>query len=351
MIGRMPKTFPMAALAALVLGACSAPEQAGQQPPRPVDEAVIRLTPDDDLADALRNAHRRDGALTLRLAPGRYEISNTVRLPSHTLLVGEASGITTIVATQPIDSMITNEQPETGDQTLRISGVTFDCERRAQRALLLVRVSNLDLEDVEVTGCQTEGMRVSGRGEVTRGVRLSNVTARDNPGDGLIFMWATRNAQYVNVSAHFNGGRGVVFDHSEFQATNISACDNRGDGVHLRNFFAADLNGLYVCRNGRHGVFVEGMVASTGSGWIAQSNSRSQPGVFDEIHFSSRGDLSYGVSQNSALTGVFAGSYRNGFGDPTARHGVYFAESVSVDIAGANFDGLLSDPVCNQCTE
>lgn len=315
------------------------------------EQGVVHVRPGEDLHEAMRRARRSDEALVIELAPGRHPISNTISLPSNTRLTGAGSGVTIVTAAQPMDAMFANARPEGGDETVRVSGLTLDCSDRAQRALHMVRVADLALEHLELTGCQSEGVRISGHGQVTRGLTVTNVTARRNRGDGLIFMWATRNAQYVNVSAHFNGGRGVVFDHSEFQAANVSACDNGSDGVHLRNFFAADLNGLYACRNGRHGVFVEGMVASTGSGWIAQSNGRSNPGAFDEVHFSSRADLSYGVSRNSAVSGLVAGAYREGFGEPTARHGVFLAAAVSVEITGAHFEGLLSEPVCEACTE
>ncbi len=304
----------------------------------------------DSLDDAITRLRSSDEIHVIRLGPGIHRVTRPVLLGSNTSLEGSGPGLSIIRASAQLDAVVSNANAEGGNRNIALRNVSIDCDGRAQRAVLMVRVSEIDLEDLEVTRCTTEGLRVSGRGEVTRGVRAINLNAHHNRGDGLIFMWATRNVQYSNVRAHFNTGQGIVFDHSEFQASNVSACDNGGDGIHLRNFFAGDLRGIYSCRNGRHGIFVEGMVASTGTSWISQSNGRSQPGQFDEIHFSASDVLSYGVSRDTTISGVTTGAYRNGFGDPTARHGVFIEDGVGLTVEGMTFSPVLGSSLCDGCT-
>jgi len=347
-------TMAVMIAAAAVISACQDSEvpgnaAAGDAAARTDDPATIYVAAGTDLDEALRSLRGSDGPRIIRLGPGDHRLNAPFPAISNSAIVGAGAGVTRLVAAQQMEHMVGNAGGDAGDRNIALRGLTLDCDGRAQRGAYFVRVSELSVSDVEITRCITDGMRVSGRGEVTRGAVFTDIRAHHNQGDGLIFMWAIRNVQYSNISGHFNGGRGVILDHSEFQASNVSACDNSGDGVHLRNFFAADIRGLYACRNARHGIFVEGMVASTGGGWVAQSNGRVRPGEFDEIHFSARGDLSYGVSRDSTVTGISAGAYRDGFGAPTARYGVLLEPGVSVGISAAVFNETLSGPLCEAC--
>jgi len=259
----------------------------------------------------------------IRLAPGTYPVRREIRLPSGVTLEGAGPGATRLVAEARLASVVANADFEAGGRQVRVRGLAIDCARRAATGVRMVRVSNLILEDLQVRGCRDEGVRVTGRGEVTRDAALRDILVEANAGDGLIVMWAMRGVSYSGVTANRNGGRGIVIDHSEGSATALRADSNTGHGVHVRNVFVVTLDGVTATRNRGHGVFVEGLVASSASNWIAMGNSFGEPGGFDEIHFSGGSGLSYGITRKSRLNGVVVGAYEAGTGAVYARTGVH----------------------------
>ncbi len=252
-------------------------------------------------------------------------------------LEGEGPGATILVARGRLDSVVTNADHEAGGAHVRVRGLSVDCGGEAATGVRLIRVADVEVSDLHVTGCRETGVRLSGQGRITRGAVLRDIVAERNGGDGVMVMWAMRGVLYDGVTARFNAGRGVVIDHSEGIASGVRANGNAGIGIYLRNFFANTLDGLVATRNGRHGIYAVGMVASTGSNWIASGNSASEPGAYDEIHFSAGSDLSYGVTDDARVEGVFAGAYENGTGEASARYGVFIAPGVT----GLEISGLV----------
>jgi len=305
------------------------------------DTRIIRVPLHADLDEFIRGVANQDGPLQIELLPGEYHVRSEIQLGTAVTIIGAGPNLTRLVAAAELPALLTNAGGERGNRGIRVIGLMLDCSNQSEFGADFIRVSEVRISDVEVTGCISAGIRVSGRGQITRGGIISNVVASNNNGDGLYFMWAIRNIQYSNISSFGNGGRGIIFDHSEFQSTNISACDNAGNGIYLRNFFGANLDGLYSCRNGGHGIFIEGMVASTGAGWVAQSNSRRTHGEFDEIHFAGGSELSYGDTRESAVIGVAVGSFWEGYGEPTARCGIFVGESVRVNLLGSSYGPTL----------
>lgn len=286
-----------------------------------------------------------DQPLAITLAPGEYRLRAPLRLPSRSSLTGSGQGVTVLIARETMDSVVANRDPEGGNSAITLSGFSVDCTRRARHGLLLIRTSALHIERVEARRCRDTGVRVSGHGEITRGTVLEAVSAHNNDGHGIVIMWATRNARYSNLYASGNGQTGIVIDHSEGSAVNLQADGNRQDGIFIRNVFAVTATNLVATRNGRHGIYVQGMVASAGASWTAQGNSRSEAGAHDELHFTADDTLSYGRTRNSVIHGVVLGAYINGFGEPTARHGLYIApEITALQIAGLAFEPVLDTP-------
>jgi hypothetical protein len=264
----------------------------------------------------------------VEFAPGRHRLREPIRLPSNVHLTGAGQGVTVLEAARDIEALVTVADAEAGAQSISISQLTLDCARRAEDGLRLIRVAALSLSQLTATHCTRTGVRISGHGRPTRGVTVSDLTLERNRGDGLVVMWATRNARYTNIFAYGNAGIGVVFDHSEGTASNVIADQNGGRGVHFRNLFAFSAANITATRNGRHGIFAEGFVASAGQNWIAMGNGRSAPGQWDEIRFSESGELSYGVTRDSTLSGLITGGYSAGTGESTAANGLVLEPGV-----------------------
>ncbi|MCC5981207.1 MAG: right-handed parallel beta-helix repeat-containing protein [Oceanicaulis sp.] len=303
----------------------------------------LRLDTLDELARWLDAAG--DSPVTVTLGPGRFQTRRPLRLGSQTSLSGGGAGITEIRARRAMEALITNRDHGEGNRAITISGLTVDCGRRARHGLLAIRITDLHMERIEARHCRETGVRVSGQGVITRGAVLESVTARDNPGHGIVIMWATRNARYSNLYATGNGQSGIVIDHSEGSAVNLHADGNRLDGIFIRNVFAVTATNLIATRNGRHGIHVQGMVASAGASWTAQGNSQSEPGTHDELHVTADDTLSYGITRNSVIHGVVLGAHINGVGEPAARHGLYIApEITTLQVEGVAFEPVLDTP-------
>ncbi|MFN3834533.1 MAG: right-handed parallel beta-helix repeat-containing protein [Glycocaulis sp.] len=340
--------------ACLVLAAC-AREQA-----TPDDEAAsalpgrILVVTEDGQRVRLENANalRRwleqagDRPVAITLAPGQYPLNRPLRLPSRSSLTGSGQGVSVLVARQAMEALVTNRDHEAGNAHISLGGFSVDCARQADHGVLSIRTADLHMERIGARRCRQTGIRVSGHGEITRGAVLEALTARDNAGHGIVIMWAARNTRYSNLYASGNGQTGIVIDHSEGSAVNLHADGNRLDGIFIRNVFAVTATNLVATRNGRHGIYVQGMVASAGSAWTAQGNSRSEPGAHDELHFTADGQLSYGMTRNSVIHGVVLGAYINGVGEPTARHGLYIApEIAALQVEGLAFEPVLATPL------
>jgi hypothetical protein len=292
-----------------------------------------------DLAAAVRQSN--GVPLAIRLAPGTHRVTEPLVLPSGSSVTGAGRGVTHLTAAAQLPNLVTNADHESGNSGITVQGLTIDCARRAEEGLFAVRVSRLRLAGLEATGCRHTGIRVSGKGVVTRDVVLDAITVARNGGDGLAVRWASRGVRYTNVLAEGNGRDGVVLDHSEGAAANVLSNENGRDGIVIRNVFAFNASNLLATRNGRHGIYVQGLVASAGTGWNAQGNSVRNPGLFDEVHFSGDDTLSYGITRDSAVFGLVTGAHADGFGPPTARHGLF----VDAGIRQLRLEGIIALPV------
>jgi len=276
------------------------------------------------------------GPGVVRLGPGVFRVRESLRLPAGLTLEGAGPGATRLMAASEMRGVVMNLNPEDGDARIRVRSLAIDCASVAETGVRLERASDLVLDDLNVRGCRNEGIRVSGRGRVTRIAALRDIVVEENAGDGLIVLWGMRGVTYSGVTASRNQGRGIIIDHSEATATGVRADGNAGRGVHIRNVFGVTIDGLTATRNGAHGVFVEGMVASSGSNWIAMGNGGREPGRFDEVHFSAHDELSYGVTRQSQITGLVVGAYSAGTGAPHARKGVH----IDPEVGGLVLEGV-----------
>jgi hypothetical protein len=277
---------------------------------------------------------------------GETTLNETIVLGTGAVLSGAGREETILLAGSSLTEMVRNADDTAGNSGITIRDLTLDCGNRAGFGIRLTRASRLRLENVRVTNCRRNGMKISGGGMPTRRFTLTGIEATNNGEDGIIVQWAMRDGIYSDIYAEANGRHGITFDHSEFTAANIVTRDNRRSGIFLRNLFATTLSGLTATHNGEHGILVQGWVHSVGSAWRAQGNSQNASGAFDDIHFSGDASLSYGVTRRASLTGVITGDFQNLGATGLARHGIFLEEGVGLVVLDAlSFGATEEEPL------
>ncbi len=255
---------------------------------------------------------------------GQFEVGATLLLPNFTKLdLTEAHLILSPGAT---GSLISNADPEGGNHHIEVLGGQLEGnapgpDLSESHGIFLARVNHARISGSEIRQFGGDGIRINGLGEIHRNTFLSSLVLEKNGHSGLNIMWASRNVFVTDVLARGNKIFGVRSDHSEGSYSNIQADENRGDGIFIRNIFGGNYVNLTATRNGKAGIIVKGMVASLGANWAAHNNSTSKPGQFSEIFFSADASLSYGLTANTAITGICAGSFNN-FGKPSAKNAI-----------------------------
>lgn len=289
------------------------------------------------LSDAAAINDTLDGAVaaSVVLPAGTISLEEPINLQSRKSLRGAGAGVTVLQMNgRDKNFVLGNIFTEEGETDITISDLTVDCNNNALMGISMTRVANLRISNVEIMNCSRDGLRVSGQGVHTRGIFIDGISSHHNKDDGVIVLWASREALISNIRSHENGRNGVTFDHSEGSAVNVIANGNGGNGVFFRNLFAGSYANISATRNGRHGLYLQGFVASSGASWRAQANSRNAEGKYDEIFLTDAADLSYGISRNSVVTGVVAGGMDE-LGLSQARYGITW-QSGDVDIEFAN---------------
>jgi len=255
---------------------------------------------------------------------GRFEVGAPLRLPDHTRLdLTEAVLILTPGLGQP---MIANADQENGNHHLEVLGGILHGNAPAANIGDSHGISFTRVDDARITGTEVrrfggDGIRINGLGKKHRNAFLSSLVLEDNSQSGLNIMWASRNVFVTDVLVRGNRVFGLRSDHSESCYANIQADANGGIGIFIRNVFGGSYANLTATRNGQTGILVQGMVASLGANWAAHNNGTSAPGKFSEIIFSADDTLSYGMTADTAITGICAGSFKN-YGESTARHAI-----------------------------
>lgn len=269
---------------------------------------------------------------------GRFEIGATLQLPDYTRLDLTEALIT--LAPGLGQPMIANADQEDGNHHLEVLGGILHgnaptANTSDSHGISFTRVDDARISGTEVRRFGGDGIRINGLGKKHRNAFLSSLVLEDNSQSGLNIMWASRNVFVTDVLVRGNKVFGLRSDHSESSYANIQADANGGVGVFIRNVFGGSYANLTATRNGKTGILVQGMVASLGANWAAHNNGTSAPGKFSEIVFSADDTLSYGLTANTAITGICAGSFKN-YGESTAKHAIEF-ESVAGD---ASWDSL-----------
>lgn len=281
---------------------------------------------------------------------GEHPLNDPVILGDGESLTGAGIYQTIIRPSRFLEAVVRNANEGNGNSQISISDLTVDCRNNADFGMRLIRVSELQIRNARFIECRMDGLRVSGQGQRTRGFVIDNVRAEENGQDGVIVLWAMRDGIYSNVFTKNNGRNGITIDHSEFTATNIVSRENVWHGIWLRNLFGGTLNNLTATHNRRHGIYAQGVVASTGTAWRAQANSRSGAAQFDDIHFTNDASLSYGVTRNVSINGVTVGNDVTFGTDRFVRHGINIEDGIrNLRITGAIYGDTLEQPLCRAC--
>ncbi|GGD09471.1 hypothetical protein GCM10011342_17930 [Aquisalinus flavus] len=309
--------------------------------------AVNGAAPELRDARAINERLGSDDPALVELPAGTINLSEPLNLDSRKTLRGAGAGVTVLKMSGGMEEFaVGNLSVEDGETDITISDLTIDCNRKAGMGIFMTRVSNLRIENVETMNCLRDGLRVSGKGVPTRGTFIDNVSSHHNKDDGVIILWASREALISNLRSYENGRDGVVFDHSEGSAVNVIANANGGNGIFFRNLFGGSYVNISATRNGRHGLYLQGFVGSTGASWRAQANSQKEEGKFDEIFLTDSAELSYGISRDSVVTGVVTGSGPE-FGTPPARYGItWHSADVDIEFANVRFGVTASGDEC-----
>jgi hypothetical protein len=269
---------------------------------------------------------------------GRFEVGAPLRLPNYTRL--DLTEALLILAPGITEPLIANADQENGNHHIEVTGGRLQGNTPAPKSGDSHGISFTRVDDARITGCEIrkfggDGIRINGLGKKHRNAFLSSLVLEDNGHSGLNIMWASRNVFVSDVLVRGNKIFGLRSDHSEGSYSNIQADANAGVGIFIRNIFGGNYINLTATRNGKTGILVQGMVASLGANWAAHNNGASSPGEFSEIVFSADDTLSYGLTAQTAITGICAGSFKN-YGEPSAKHAIQLEDLPS----GAAWDSL-----------
>lgn len=178
-------------------------------------------------------------------------------------------------------------------------------------AVYLVHCSDLVVEDFEVRNAQGNGFVHTGTSDGNYSERQSyiRVKATGTVGPyGFRNSLRTRKVQYTDIQANDNSQSGIYFDHSEANATNITACGNGSSGIHINNVFSCNFRGLRTTQNGHHGIYVLGLVESIGDDWLSMNNGLSGAGnLYSDVYWTGDNTQGYGVTRDSTVKNIIAG--------------------------------------------
>lgn len=279
-----------------------------------------------EIQQAIDNLPEGRGFLATVKVIGRFEVGAPLRLPNYTRL--DLTEALLILAPGITGPLVANADQENGNHHIEVIGGRLQGNAPAPNSGDSHGISFTRVDDARITDCEIrkfggDGIRINGKGMRHRNAFLSSLLIEENGHSGLNIMWASRNVFVSDVLVRGNKVFGLRSDHSESSYSNIQADANDGVGIFIRNIFGGNYANLTATRNGKTGILVQGMVASLGANRAAHNNGTSAPGKFSEIVFSADDTLSYGLTANTALTGISAGSFKN-YGESTAKHAIEF---------------------------
>lgn len=297
-----------------------------------IQTAIDRLTPNRTWIETIK-------------VKGTFQLYDTVIIPSYTRL--DLTEAELVLAPSTAKTMLQNSDFD-GNTQIHILGGILDGnkekqpdDRKVRYGLFFYKVSDSSIRDLEVKNVKSsanedrangEGIRISGRGDKsTRNFTLDNIRTHDNANSGIRVMWGMRAVRYNNIFAYNNGADGIVFDHSEAEAVNIYAHKNGRYGIRIRNVLGCTFTNFTATKNRQHGIFVQGMVASQGMNWKSQNNGKLKKKTYDDIFFSGDASESYGVTNSTLITGVWAGGARH-HGPVKERYAIYFEDEVNGNV-------------------
>ncbi len=267
---------------------------------------------------------------------GIVELSAPLVVPDGTTLVGAGQGQTILRAaagyTGPlvVSAGTLDPSPETVHHPgIQIRDLTIDGAGSASRGIYLIGADGLDVEDVVVTGTTDTAIEHAGlpTGAPTDGQTWSNVTASDCGGWGLVNGGNVVNAAYVNVRAT-RCANGIAIAHPQAQSNGIQVTDNIGDGLWLTQTMGSDVVNVRATGNGANGIHVQGMVSSTGSGWLSMNN-----GVRDVwFDAAATSPAAYGTTRASTVNGLLVGHTACALGPQDGASEQYLVVDPGVDV-------------------
>lgn len=242
---------------------------------------------------------------------GDFVLKGPLLLDDYTSL--DLRGARLTLSSDEAVSIFRNRAGVAGNQHIRLQGGILQGNRellrkRGSSCIAMQNTSYLRVEGMQIDGCALDGILIDGRGKKASHVWLSDLVLTRNIRDGLLLTWAMREATVRDITARHNGRYGVYSDHSNSMYSNVLAERNGSHGIFIRNVFNNSYHRLVARHNGRHGIAVQGMVESTGLDWRASNNGfRPKLGRAADIFFSADSSLSYGITADSTVIGVYAG--------------------------------------------
>ena len=274
--------------------------EAGVQPP---EQPTLRVGPGQpyaDIAAALAALPAAGG--TVRVAPGRYLISASLRLPSHTALLGDGEGVEIALAPNVVAHLITNADHEQGNEEIVIRHLTLtgnlnsqgkppgpDNHMRGQdgaRGVYFVRVHDALVEDCTITETASNSFRADECARIrcarntirycwhccncthsTNCLIVHNHYERQWSGDGVYFnntTWSliadnqVRGVGAPGITLEFNSCHNIVSDNlaEECLFQGIAVLPGCNDNRILRNTCRG--NGRYRAAGRPDGIYLQG---------------------------------------------------------------------------------------------
>jgi parallel beta-helix repeat protein len=191
------------------------------------------------------------GGGTITLTAGDYTVEESLVLPDHTRLVGDARKSRIIGSAAITDHLINNTYSdrlkEAGVIDIEISGITLIGKRDVRKNCIQLVAANAEpsngitLRDLEVHDCGRHGIHVKG----AQHVRLQHITAYDNgvniDHDHNIYLLRTTNATVDDITTYGAAGNGLSstrLQHARLQDIQSTQNGKRGirfgGGVDIR---------------------------------------------------------------------------------------------------------------------
>ena len=233
----------------------------------------------EDLFDSIENNRRQ-----LRIPAGNYIITQSINLPSYTTIIGEGSGLTKLILTNPT----TNLFKSSNSKNINLSGMTLEYANNlnSNNALLsLNTVSNAIINDIRFTTSSTFTMTNFGVG-----ISLFGAGAPDDILETCKDIYVD-NCEFFRIGTGIDGAGTVL--HSVI-GNSVFSNLQQGIKFHTGTYISSvPLDGVIIS-NRFEKIIKEGIFVGTGTNrtnQVSENNIFREVGTGPDINGDPRGDL------------------------------------------------------------